>query len=200
MDTRTICLALLSRGEASGYEIKKSLEEGPYPHIQEIGFGSIYPALAKLREEGHLSVRAVQQAGRPDKKLYRLTPSGLERLRTSLAERAGPDHIRSDFLFKMLFAELMPGPELCAEMEARADALRQKLAHMESCPNCNALSPGEEFVHGYGLVLYRTMEAYIRQNIAKMRGSCGVRRAAEQERLAQNHGALPPLGAAVKRT
>ncbi|MCZ6511637.1 MAG: PadR family transcriptional regulator, partial [Alphaproteobacteria bacterium] len=48
MDTKTLCLGVLTHGDASGYEIKKALEDGPFGHIQEIGFGSIYPALAKL--------------------------------------------------------------------------------------------------------------------------------------------------------
>jgi hypothetical protein len=42
---KTLCLAVLSMGDASGYEIKKLLE-GPFRHIHEASFGAIYPALA----------------------------------------------------------------------------------------------------------------------------------------------------------
>jgi DNA-binding PadR family transcriptional regulator len=51
-DVRTLCLGILSIGEATGYEIKKALEEGPFGHVLEASFGAIYPALGRLTEEG----------------------------------------------------------------------------------------------------------------------------------------------------
>ena len=45
MDVRTICLGILTRGDATGYEIKKLVEDGGYQHFVEASFGSIYPAL-----------------------------------------------------------------------------------------------------------------------------------------------------------
>ena len=45
MDTRSICLGVLSMGEATGYEIKKLFEDGPFSHFYDAGYGSIYPAL-----------------------------------------------------------------------------------------------------------------------------------------------------------
>ena len=52
MDAKTLCLGALSRGDASGYEIKKAFEEGPLSHIHEASFGAIYPALTRLDEQG----------------------------------------------------------------------------------------------------------------------------------------------------
>ena len=57
MDVKTLCLGVLSRGDASGYEIKKQCEEGPFAHFYAAGFGSIYPALNALWSEGLISVR-----------------------------------------------------------------------------------------------------------------------------------------------
>jgi len=39
MDVKTLCLGVLNRGEASGYEIKKQCEEGPFSHFYAAGFG-----------------------------------------------------------------------------------------------------------------------------------------------------------------
>jgi DNA-binding PadR family transcriptional regulator len=33
MNVRTLCLGILSTGEASGYEIKKDIEEGLFSHF-----------------------------------------------------------------------------------------------------------------------------------------------------------------------
>ena len=62
MDVKILCLGVLSRGEASGYEIKKAFEEGPFSHFHQASFGSIYPALNALSAEGLVACRA-QSAG-----------------------------------------------------------------------------------------------------------------------------------------
>ena len=48
MNVRTICLAILFEGEASGYEIRKLSVEGEYSYFIDASFGSVCPALAKL--------------------------------------------------------------------------------------------------------------------------------------------------------
>ena len=69
MNVRTLCLGVLTAGEASGYEIKKDIEEGMFSHFIDASFGSIYPALTQLAGEGLLTVRAEEQTGKPDKKV-----------------------------------------------------------------------------------------------------------------------------------
>ena len=73
MDVRTICLGILTRGPATGYEIKKLFEDDGYQHFVEASFGSIYPALNRLTEEGLVSVREDAQEKRPDRKVYSIT-------------------------------------------------------------------------------------------------------------------------------
>ena len=54
--------------------------------------GSLYPILIRLAERGLVEARweEEQPAGRPRRHLYRLTPDGLARAQTALAERASP--------------------------------------------------------------------------------------------------------------
>lgn len=56
MDVKTLCLGILNRADATGYEIKKACDDGPLGHFQVAGFGSIYPALNFLRGDGLVSV------------------------------------------------------------------------------------------------------------------------------------------------
>jgi PadR family transcriptional regulator AphA len=58
MNVRTLCLGFLSTGEASGYEIKKGIEDGMFSHFIDASFGSIYPALTQLTAEGLLVLPA----------------------------------------------------------------------------------------------------------------------------------------------
>ena len=51
MDVKTLCLGLLTAGEACGYDLKKTFESS-FKHFFPAGYGSIYPALADLAEAG----------------------------------------------------------------------------------------------------------------------------------------------------
>src|SRR3546814_665287 len=68
MDAKTLCLGVLSRGAASGYEIKKAFEEGPFSHFHQASFGSIYPTLNALSADGLVAVRpgAAKAPGQED--------------------------------------------------------------------------------------------------------------------------------------
>lgn len=171
MDIKTTCLAILSRGDASGYEIKKTFEDGPFSHIQDAGFGSIYPALSRLRGNGHVTVTEMAQNGRPGKKVYSITPAGRMALIDALAEPSGPDKYRSDFLFRMLFANLLGASELEVMIEARLAELRETVAHMEDCNRHAGFEPGEKFVHGVGLSVYRAMIDYIEEHKVELIGA-----------------------------
>ena len=97
MDIKTLCLGILSLGDATGYEIKKMVAEGSFSFFSEASYGSIYPALGKLMEEGLVTCRAMAQDKRPDKKVYSLTESGREELTISLRKDPDPDKNRSEF-------------------------------------------------------------------------------------------------------
>ena len=59
MDVRTLCLGVLSMGSASGYEIKKRLENG-FGHFYDASFGSIYPGQSREPDEpGNVEINPV---------------------------------------------------------------------------------------------------------------------------------------------
>jgi PadR family transcriptional regulator, regulatory protein AphA len=163
VDAKVLCLGLLARGETSGYEIRKEFEEGVLGHIQDASFGSIYPALGKLLEDGLVTVRTVDQDGRPPKKLYSVTPKGRIALVDALMQPCEPDRLRSDFLFRMLFAELFPTRRLEALIADRIERLRQLVGELDSCAQDQA-GAGDRFLLGYGLAMYRTQLAYLEEH------------------------------------
>ncbi len=164
MDTKTICLAVLSRGAASGYEIKKICEEGVFHHIQDVGFGSIYPALGRLLDEGLATVTDKPQEGRPSKKVYRLTAAGRMALLDALADPPGHDKIRSDFLVRMLFADFLAARTIEGMIDNRLRFLQHRIAEMKTCECEPSATAGEQFVHGFGLAIYEAMESYLREH------------------------------------
>ncbi|MBT4907503.1 MAG: PadR family transcriptional regulator [Rhodospirillaceae bacterium] len=164
MDAKTVCLAVLSQGEASGYEIRKSVEEGPFGHIQDIGFSSIYPALSRLRGDGLVTVTELAQEGRPDKKIYRLTSDGRLALLNALQDPTESDRVRSDFLFRMLFADILPPSIINSMIDARMEEIQTSLTRLGASASGGFESVGEEFVNGFAATVQRAMAAYIEDN------------------------------------
>ena len=163
MDTRCLCLAALSHGEASGYEIKKMLEEPPLSAIQEASFGSIYPALSRMAEEGLVVCRELQQDKRPDKKVYALTDKGIELLVNQLEGDLEMDRFRSDFLLMVMHSHLVDPRRLLRALEAKLSFYETKIETMSQCDLSDSTS-GRQFVHGFGLALYRAAANYLREN------------------------------------
>ncbi len=168
MDAKTLCLAVLTKGDASGYEIKKALEEPPLGHFQDTGFGSIYPALTKLTEEGLVEGTAMAQEKRPDKKVYSITETGRQTLLEALMEPPAPDRYRSDFLFVLFLGHLLPAARLSEVIDKRIAYYEEQIARMEEC--CLDDRPaGQRLVHGFGLAMYRAAVQYLLENRAMLR-------------------------------
>jgi PadR family transcriptional regulator PadR len=70
-------LGILVDGEAYGYEIAGRLAERG---IGEVKGGTLYPALAKLEDDGHVVATWRAGDGGPNRKYYRITPSGTAHL------------------------------------------------------------------------------------------------------------------------
>lgn len=163
MDARTLCLAALSLGEASGYDVKKLLDEPPFNHFQDTGFGSIYPALNRLAQEGLVAGSAQSHERRPDKKVYSLTDAGRRQLCQALMEPPAPDRLRSDFLFLLFMSEQMPRARLATLIDGRIAEIDAKLAHMESCAE-QVVDRGHRFVFELGRTYYRSVRDYLARN------------------------------------
>ena len=156
MDVKTVCLGVLTLGDASGYEIRKQFEEGPFAHFHEAGFGSIYPALNALSRDGFVTCEEMVQEGRPDKKVYTLTSQGRDALSAALLGESTKDKYRSDHLFKLFFAEMLPAENRRKEFDTYLAYYREELARMSEGDE-SEMPPGPLFVHRVGLAAYKTL-------------------------------------------
>lgn len=178
MDVKTTCLGVLALGPASGYEIRKAFEEGPFAHFAEGGYGSIYPALARLTEEGLVEGRTEEQTKRPDKKIFQITDTGRQALIAALsATQSVEDKLKSDFLFGLFFTDFLPRDHIRKSLDTRIDWYRQKIAHMHACgetgashlcqPVAGALASGTNkgpnIVRNFGITVYQAALDYLLQ-------------------------------------
>lgn len=167
MDVPTLCLAALSRGAASGYDIRKAFEDGPFAHFHEASFGSIYPALRRLEQAGAVEATDEPQDRRPDRRIYRLTAEGRERLVRALRQPPRDDVLRSDSLVVLFFAHLVPPADAVAVLDGYLDYHRRLLAQLtEPAEARECAGAGERFVHGLGIAVYEAAVHYLENHRA----------------------------------
>lgn len=150
MNVRTLCLGILTTKEASGYEIKKDIEEGLFSNFIDASYGSIYPALTQLAAEGLVTVRAENQTGRPDKKVYAITDAGRQALARAIAVTPAKDKYKSEFLFQMLLQELVTPQIMLTAIDGQLAYLREDLQLIADCRCDEQPHRGASFVADYG--------------------------------------------------
>lgn len=188
MDIKTLCLGMLSLGDACGYDLKKRFES-LFRHFYSAGYGSIYPALAELAETGLVTCRAVPQDGRPDRKVYRITEEGRRQFLEALATTQPQHKLRSEFLAMIYFAELMDPARLNALLDDRLAQLRdaaEHIAQIQRSWNGDA-SGGALFVAGFGALLARVATEYIENNRHMLAPAAGASPPTRAERAPQPH-------------
>ena len=165
MDVKTVCLGMLTDGEASGYDLKKAFESS-FRHCFAAGYGSIYPALASLAEDGFVSCREIPQEGKPDRKEYCITAAGRKRLLEELDNPAPSHKVRSEFLATMAFAHLMTAEQIEIVLNSRIEDANRNLQVIDEFEcSCDGDWPvGVQFTLGFGRAMMQAMKTYVEEN------------------------------------
>lgn len=163
MDIKTLCLGSLTLGEATGYEIKKLFEEGPFAYFYHASYGSIYPALGELLKNELITMRQQMQEGRPDKKVYAITPKGLKVLSQKLKKMPAPDKIRSESMLMIFLADNLDNQHLEDVFDEYLASYREKLRCVSE-PGDQEMGPHCQFAVGFGRALYTAAITYMEEN------------------------------------
>ncbi len=168
MNVRTLCLSILYDGEASGYDIRRMCTEGNFAYFVEASYGSIYPALSRLEEDGLVSSRTEQQGGKPARKVYSITDAGRAAFAEELSEPLGEDMFRSPFLLFARFAHILPR-EL---VEQRCNEFLQRQVdgrkHLEEAKTEHDCSPADMWVINYGRAVLEVAEQHFRTHMHEL--------------------------------
>jgi PadR family transcriptional regulator AphA len=110
-------LGLLSIAPRSGYDLY-GFAEGTIAHFWTLNKSQTYAELARLEELGYAKATEVRQDSLPDKRVYRITPSGRRALKEWLdSPIIEPDRFRSSFLVKVFFADHMDRENLARMLD-----------------------------------------------------------------------------------
>jgi DNA-binding PadR family transcriptional regulator len=97
-------LALLANGPAHGYELKQALEQRFGAVLPPLNAGQIYTTLSRLERDDLVKDDAVEQNGRPNKRVYELTAKGREELDAWLTDATPATRLKDDFVMKLVLA------------------------------------------------------------------------------------------------
>ena len=149
MNVKTLCLAILQQGDATGYEIKKMSVEGEYSYFVDASFGSIYPALARLEADGYVTVREETHPGKPARKIYSITEEGRAALIAELSGQTDPDVFRSPFLLVAMNSRLLPRDLVARAIDTRIQQLEDELKSLHQIADAYG-SSGAGWIARYG--------------------------------------------------
>ena len=133
-------LAVLIQSPGSGYDVSKCFEEdlGCYWQASQ---QQIYRELGKMQRQGWVEHETVPQEGKPDKKIYTMTPAGEAELRRWYSEPTEPTAIREDLLVKVLLGPYLPKELLVAELQHRQQMHRNQLLKYRELEAMHQSSP-----------------------------------------------------------
>ncbi|MCG6909457.1 MAG: PadR family transcriptional regulator [Deltaproteobacteria bacterium] len=127
MNIHTIILGFLMKKSMTGYELKNAFSLS-FSFFSGISFGSIYPALKKMEQEGLISMRLEIQESAPNKKVYSITAAGEKAFHSLLKTPLLPERTRNAFLARLFFFSYLDAED---RLEISEQYLRNILEEQE---------------------------------------------------------------------
>ncbi|MDD2904770.1 MAG: PadR family transcriptional regulator [Sulfurimonas sp.] len=166
MNTKTLCLGILTLGDASGYDIRKQLEEN-FGHFMDVSTNAVYPALKNLSQENLVTYTIIKQEKYPDKKIYRLTEKGRNVWTKSLQNLSPKHKVRSQLMLLMFFADTLNSERMQEIMIERLN----ELGHWTNV--CNSWQTSDEslnagigphFLVDYAMTMMEAEKEFLEKN------------------------------------
>ncbi|MDF2989012.1 MAG: putative transcriptional regulator [Eubacterium sp.] len=119
-----IILGLLNHEDLSGYDIKKRADY-MISNFWELGYGQIYPTLARLEKDGLVTKRISEESKGPERNLYSITGAGREALTEWLKLPEQKEYTKYEILLKLFFGSLVPLEDSAKRIDAFTRCLSQ---------------------------------------------------------------------------
>ncbi|MGX1196502.1 PadR family transcriptional regulator [Parvibaculum sp. MBR-TMA-1.3b-4.2] len=163
MNTKELLLSVLMGGPATGYDIKKIMEQD-ISELLDVSLSNLYPALNELATEGLVTFEKVEQDNRPNKKIYELTEAGRRACLDALMTCTAKHKLRSEFLFILSFAPFLPRERLEELLDRQTEESERILGDLDRREAEQERNAGQVFAAGLGRAIVEAQLAYIRQN------------------------------------
>ncbi len=123
-----VVLGLLSEEPLYGYDLLERFRARSMGFWVEIGKASVYQVLRRLERDGLITGRSQDGPEGPDRRVYRITKAGRERLTRGLVEHAGAlEPYETDGGLALGFVHLLSATDARKAVDAREVAIRDLL-------------------------------------------------------------------------
>lgn len=169
MSHRYLVLGLLAQAPMTGYEIKKHASCA-LRSVANASYGTLYPMLHQLLDEGAVQMEEYPQNHRPARKVYTITERGKQELAAWLHEPAQSDQIRRDFLLKLFLAHDLSPDDLRLMLQQRRAATEAELAALREIQSAVACGtpPNQLWVSDYTLTMCQAELEWLDRLMAQM--------------------------------
>lgn len=128
MSTSEVVLAVLRRGPAHGYDVKRDHDRW-FPDSRPLAYGQVYATLSRLERDGLIQVVETRTEGGPERTVYAMTDAGDAELTAWLEEPAAVGGSGADEIVRKTVAALRTGddprPYLAAQRTAHLRRMRE---------------------------------------------------------------------------
>lgn len=125
-------LSLLARIPLSGYDIAREMKKPKSFFFGQAQLGQIYPELTRLEEAALVTSTIIEQQGKPDKKVYTISPTGLQALQSWIVAATPTLETRSEFLIKAHSLWLADAQQALTQFKAHERYHQDNLAAYEA--------------------------------------------------------------------
>jgi DNA-binding PadR family transcriptional regulator len=181
MDAKSMLLGFLMRGPMTGYELKKTFSLS-FSFFSGLSFGSIYPALKKMEQEGLITMRLEVQEGSPNRKVYTITEEGKKAFLGALKAPFTHERGKHPFLTRLFFFAHLTPEERIATARQFLDSVEDMQKELETArPEIETRADHYMFLcYEFGIGLLNDLNRNVR----------GVVRALEQDKAGARHKRL----------
>jgi DNA-binding PadR family transcriptional regulator len=171
MDVRSTLLGCLMYSNMTGYGLKKYFSLS-FAFFSGLSYGSIYPALKKMEQEGLISMTVEVLDGTPNRKVYSITDAGREAFIKALKKANQVEIPKSHFLTKLFFfANLSPEERLASAIQ-HLESVKQTQRELEIIGHQieAEADPYQKLCYKFGVRYYRDIVSNLSEVVRTLEG------------------------------
>lgn len=150
MSSSMTLLALLEQGPSHGYTLKQRYDES-FAQKRPLAFGQVYATLGRFEKNRLAEVVEVVAGEGPERRRYRITPEGVDRVEEWVYAPQDPDLFATSSLYNRVAVALLSGrpPEqvLDRQREAHLERMRDLQRRRRAVTGAELLSVTYELAH-----------------------------------------------------
>lgn len=126
-------LGILSYRPMTGYSLKETFDNS-VSHFWHAHLSQIYRELSGMEEKGLVKSEIQRREGRPDRKVYHITPEGEEKFQSWLVSfpRSLAMRYNDEFLLRLYFGGKISKDEMLFQVTKYKKETEERLRHFES--------------------------------------------------------------------